>query len=142
MPGFIKPQLATLKMKAPAGEDWIHEIKKAAARLNFEGIVSKRVDAPYPSERTEAWWKVKTVQRDKFPIVGFVKDPTGVAALYLGKQDAKDLLYTERLAPVGAEPNLWKSARRWIRSLVRRQSSPGLSGSPRRRGSSRSSTPK
>jgi bifunctional non-homologous end joining protein LigD len=26
MPGFIKPQLATLKMKAPS-EGWIHEIK-------------------------------------------------------------------------------------------------------------------
>ena len=27
MPGFIKPQLATLKMKAPAGKNRIHEIK-------------------------------------------------------------------------------------------------------------------
>src|SRR4051794_8705001 len=27
MPGFIKPQLATLKSKAPKGEQWIHEIK-------------------------------------------------------------------------------------------------------------------
>ena len=26
MPGFIKPQLATLKAKAPSG-DWLHEIK-------------------------------------------------------------------------------------------------------------------
>ncbi|GAB9084559.1 non-homologous end-joining DNA ligase [Bradyrhizobium diazoefficiens] len=220
MPGFIKPQLATLKTKAPAGEDWIHEIKydgyrvqfhidgdtrkaftrnghdwikrfsviagafdlphqaiidgevvvvhegrtnfselqaelaggcqdrllfyafdllwldgqdlrktsqlarkellkelfethgveppalysehaegdgqdlfEAAARLNFEGIVSKRVDAPYRSERTEAWWKVKTVQRERFPVVGFVKDPTGVAALYLGKKEGKELRY-------------------------------------------------
>lgn len=70
-----------------------HELFEAAARLNFEGIVSKRVDAPYRSERTEAWWKVKTVQREEFPVVGFVKDPTGVAALYLGRQDGKDLRY-------------------------------------------------
>jgi bifunctional non-homologous end joining protein LigD len=61
--------------------------------LNFEGIISKRVDAPYRSERTEAWWKVKTVQREKFPVVGFIKDPTGVAALYLGKQEGKELRY-------------------------------------------------
>lgn len=27
MPGFIKPQLATLKSKAPKGEQWLHEIK-------------------------------------------------------------------------------------------------------------------
>jgi len=27
MPGFIKPQLATLKSKAPSGSQWLHEIK-------------------------------------------------------------------------------------------------------------------
>ncbi|MBN9004888.1 MAG: hypothetical protein J0H40_05680 [Rhizobiales bacterium] len=27
MPGFLSPQLATLKPKPPAGADWIHEIK-------------------------------------------------------------------------------------------------------------------
>jgi hypothetical protein len=27
MPGFIKPQLATLKSKAPVGNQWLHEIK-------------------------------------------------------------------------------------------------------------------
>ena len=64
-----------------------------AAKLNWEGIISKRADAPYRSERTEAWLKIKAVQREKFPVVGFVKDPTGVAALYLGKQEGKDLVY-------------------------------------------------
>lgn len=69
------------------------DLFEAASRLSFEGIVSKRVDAPYRSERTEAWWKVKAVQREKFPVVGFVKDPTGVAALYLGKREGKELVY-------------------------------------------------
>jgi bifunctional non-homologous end joining protein LigD len=64
-----------------------------AAKLNFEGIISKRADAPSRSERTEAWLKVKTVQKGKFPVIGFVKDPTGVAALYLGKREGKDLVY-------------------------------------------------
>jgi hypothetical protein len=27
MPGFIKPQMATLKAKAPPGDQWLHEIK-------------------------------------------------------------------------------------------------------------------
>jgi len=35
MPGFIKPQLATLKTKAPAGDDWIHEIKYDGYRVQF-----------------------------------------------------------------------------------------------------------
>lgn len=64
-----------------------------AAKLNWEGIISKRADAPYRSERTEAWQKIKTVQKGKFPVIGFMKDPTGVAALYLGKREGKDLVY-------------------------------------------------
>ena len=69
------------------------EMFEHAAKLNWEGIVSKRADAPYRSERTEAWLKIKTVQREKFPVIGFVKDPTGVAALYLGKREGKELVY-------------------------------------------------
>src|SRR6202012_652577 len=66
---------------------------EAASRLNYEGIVSKLADAPYRSERTEAWQKIKTVQKGKFPVVGFIKDPSGVAALYLGKKEGKELVY-------------------------------------------------
>jgi bifunctional non-homologous end joining protein LigD len=69
------------------------EMFEHAAKLNWEGIISKRADAPYKSERGEAWVKVKTLQRKKFPVVGFVKDPSGVAALYLGKQEGKELVY-------------------------------------------------
>jgi bifunctional non-homologous end joining protein LigD len=64
-----------------------------AAKLNWEGIISKNADAPYRSERNEAWLKIKGVQKGKFPVIGFVKDPTGVAALYLGKREGKELVY-------------------------------------------------
>jgi bifunctional non-homologous end joining protein LigD len=64
-----------------------------AAKLNWEGIISKRADAPYRSERNENWLKIKAVQKGKFAVVGFVKDPSGVAALYLGKQEGRDLVY-------------------------------------------------
>src|SRR3982074_1719140 len=64
-----------------------------AAKLNFEGIVSKNAQAPYRSDRNEGWLKIKTVQKGKFPVIGFVKDPTGVAALDLGKREGKDLVY-------------------------------------------------
>jgi bifunctional non-homologous end joining protein LigD len=69
------------------------EMFKHAAKLGWEGIISKRADWPYRSERSEAWYKIKTSQRGKFPVIGFVKDPTGVAALYLGKQEGKELVY-------------------------------------------------
>ncbi len=64
-----------------------------AAKLKWEGIISKRADAPYRSERNENWLKIKAVHKGKFPVVGFVKDPTGVAALYLGKREGNDLVY-------------------------------------------------
>src|SRR6478735_4439033 len=33
MPGFIRPQLATLKTNAPSGERWLHEIKYDGYRI-------------------------------------------------------------------------------------------------------------
>ena len=33
MPGFIKPQLATLKSRAPKGDQWLHEIKYDGYRI-------------------------------------------------------------------------------------------------------------
>ena len=33
MPGFIKPQLATLKSKAPKGDQWLFEIKYDGYRI-------------------------------------------------------------------------------------------------------------
>lgn len=80
---------------------------EAASRLNYEGIISKRGDAPYRSDRVETWQKIKTVQREKFPVVGFVKDPSGVAALYLGKQDGQELRY---MGKVGTGWSRTKSA--------------------------------
>jgi bifunctional non-homologous end joining protein LigD len=80
----------------------------AAGKLNYEGIVSKRVDAPYRSERVEAWQKIKTVQKGKFPVVGFIKDPSGVAALYLGKHEGRELVY---MGKVGTGWNRTTSAK-------------------------------
>jgi bifunctional non-homologous end joining protein LigD len=64
-----------------------------AAKLNWEGIVSKNPAAPYRSDRNEGWLKIKTAKRGTFPIIGFVKDSTGVAALYLGRREGKELVY-------------------------------------------------
>lgn len=88
------------------------EMFEHAAKLNWEGIVSKNADAPYRSDRNEGWLKIKTSQRGKFLVVGFVKDPTGVAAPYLGKREGNDLVY---LGKVGTG---WS---RTISSQIRKQ---------------------
>ncbi|MEK9284649.1 MULTISPECIES: hypothetical protein [unclassified Bradyrhizobium] len=94
--GPSRSNAVTPRVLATPGENagrLCHALSEHANKLNYEGIVSKRADAPYRSDRTEAWLKVKTVQREKFPVVGFIKDPTGVAALYLGKKEGKELRY-------------------------------------------------
>jgi bifunctional non-homologous end joining protein LigD len=72
---------------------------EAAKRLNWEGIVSKRGDAPYRSgDRSESWQKIKTSVRGEFHVVGFIPENTsGIAALYLGKREGKDLRYVGKV---------------------------------------------
>jgi ATP-dependent DNA ligase len=42
MPGFVKPQLATLKSKAPVGSQWLHEIKFDGYRVQIHLNEGKR----------------------------------------------------------------------------------------------------
>jgi ATP-dependent DNA ligase len=51
-------------------------------------------------------------ENQNHPVVGFVKDPSGVAALYLGKKEGKDLVY---LGKVGTG---WS---RTVSSQIRKQ---------------------
>lgn len=95
---LLKELIESNKLERPILYSEHHEgdgqaLFEAATKLNYEGIVSKRVDAPYRSDRVEAWRKIKAVQREKFPVVGFIKDPSGVAALYLGKKVGRELRY-------------------------------------------------
>ncbi len=74
------------------------EMFEAARRMNLEGIVSKRVDAPYRSgDRSDSWQKIKTSRREQFEIVGFIPATSGIAALYLGKREGKDLRYVGKV---------------------------------------------
>lgn len=57
-----------------------------ATELGLEGIVSKRADAPYIETRSKTWVKVKALQSDEFPIVGYTLSPAagGIGAIALG----------------------------------------------------------
>ena len=58
-----------------------------AAKLGFEGVVSKIVDAPYAPGNRGLWRKAKALNRQEFVIVGW-SDPEGsrpdLGALLLG----------------------------------------------------------
>ena len=48
MPGIIKPQLATLKAKAPVGKQWLHEIKFDGYRVQIQRIAPRIGRLPVP----------------------------------------------------------------------------------------------
>jgi DNA ligase D-like protein (predicted ligase) len=75
-------------------------ILDAACRAKAEGIISKRVDAPYVPGNRGLWRKSKCVNREEFIIVGY-SDPEGsrpyFGALLLGYYDDDGkLLYAGR----------------------------------------------
>jgi bifunctional non-homologous end joining protein LigD len=54
----------------------VDSLLASAAQLKLEGIIAKRLDAPYVSTRSETWLKLKTQQRQEFIIAGYT-DRTG-----------------------------------------------------------------
>jgi bifunctional non-homologous end joining protein LigD len=75
-------------------------ILDAACRAKAEGIISKRVDAPYVHGNRGLWRKAKCLNREEFVIVGY-SDPEGsrpqFGALLLGYYDDDGrLLYAGR----------------------------------------------
>ena len=61
-----------------------------------EGIISKRIDAPYRHSRTKNWVKVKCVQRQEFIVVGWSESSAKArpfASLLLATKDGDELVY-------------------------------------------------
>jgi bifunctional non-homologous end joining protein LigD len=74
----------------------IPEVLKAACAMKLEGIIVKRADAPYVSDRTDTWLKLKCLQRQEFVIVGFTdrqNAPKEVGGLLLGYHEKGQLRY-------------------------------------------------
>lgn len=66
----------------------------------FEGVVSKRADAPYVSGRTKTWLKVKCAAEQEFVVGGYARsDKPGrpFAALLLGAWDGDKLVYAGKV---------------------------------------------
>ena len=72
------------------------EVYANACKVGAEGIISKRIDAPYRSMRSKAWRKVKCTRRQEFVIVGYSpSNKTGrpFASLLLATRQDGSLLY-------------------------------------------------
>lgn len=80
-------------------EDFVadpHRLLQTACSMKLEGLIAKRKDAHYVSQRTETWLKLKCFERQEFVIVGFT-DRTGakgeVGGLLLGYHEGGKLRY-------------------------------------------------
>ncbi|RPF70984.1 DNA ligase D [Aurantiacibacter spongiae] len=61
-----------------------------------EGIISKKIDAPYRATRTKAWVKVKCTRRQEFVVIGYkVSKAKGrpFSSLLLAQNEGGDLVY-------------------------------------------------
>ncbi|RJQ65504.1 MAG: DNA ligase D [Desulfobacteraceae bacterium] len=101
-------------------------VHRHACRFALEGIVSKRIDAPYRQQRTRDWLKSKCLQRQEFVIAGFSRPSgsrTGFGALLLGYHaPSGELLYAGRVG-TGFNEKMLRELTRDLESLRRKTSS-------------------
>ncbi len=105
-----------------------------ASERGLEGIVCKRLDAPYQSGRTRTWRKVKCVNAGDFVIVGFTESEAagGLAALLLAEPEEGGLRYVGKVG-TGFAAKQAQDLRARLRAFAR--PSPALSlpaGAPKR----------
>ena len=75
------------------------QLFETMCREGFEGVVSKRADAPYRGRRTTAWLKTKCIRRQEFVIVGWLPSDKGrgFRSLLLGLNGADGLVYAGKV---------------------------------------------
>ncbi|BCA59189.1 DNA ligase D [Sphingomonas sp. HMP6] len=75
------------------------QLFETMCREGYEGVVSKRADAPYRGKRTQAWLKIKCTQRQEFVIVGWTASTKsrGFASLLLGLNGPDGLVYAGKV---------------------------------------------
>lgn len=96
-----------------------------ACKLGVEGVVAKRLDAPYRSGRVENWIKLKCKKSETVPIVAFVEKlgahPRKIASLYVGRREGKKLVYAGKVRS-GYTETLARELREKLDPLIRKQS--------------------
>ncbi len=73
---------------------------ESMCREGFEGVVSKRADAPYRGTRSKAWLKIKCTHRQEFVILGWIASSArgrGFKSLLLGVNGPEGLVYAGKV---------------------------------------------
>jgi bifunctional non-homologous end joining protein LigD len=93
-----------------------------ACELGLEGIVSKRADARYVSDRSANWIKVPCRQRDTFYVVGWAeREGKRFDGLYLGRKEGDELVYAGKLERGFSEEDKRNIVKRLAPLRVRKQ---------------------
>ena len=95
--------LATLPLAAPLElVPWLDDSKpwESACANGWEGVIAKRVDAPYESRRSPHWLKMKCEASQELVVGGFT-DPkgarTGLGALLVGHYEGHDFVFAGKV---------------------------------------------
>jgi len=76
------------------------KLYRSMCDAGLEGIISKRIDAPYRGTRTRNWVKVKCTRRQEFVIVGWTKSSAKArpfASLLLAQHEDGKLVYKGKI---------------------------------------------
>jgi bifunctional non-homologous end joining protein LigD len=65
-------------------------VLESACRMNLEGVISKRLDAPYHAGRSSTWMKSKCRGGDEVIIGGWTSESGRFRSLIVGVKDAKE----------------------------------------------------
>ena len=99
-----KQRLQASVKEAPANIRYVHHFVMAgdavllsACRMDLEGIVSKRLDAPYQSGRSETWGKSKCRQGHEVVIGGWTTTGDNFRSLIAGVNRSGELVHVGRI---------------------------------------------
>ena len=70
---------------------------KTACKANLEGIISKRLDAPYRSGRSDLWTKEKCRGGQEVVIGGWWGGPAKIRSILIGSFEGDDFVYRGRI---------------------------------------------
>ncbi len=96
-------ELARVPIEAPLARTQIvddAEPWERARREGWEGVIAKRLDAPYEHKRSRTWLKMKIEVSQAFVVGGFT-DPqgkrVGLGALLVGHHDGEDFVFAGKV---------------------------------------------
>ena len=117
--GHARPPLHVADHVIGAGE----KLFAAMCGAGQEGIIAKRIDAPYRGERTRSWVKVKCTLRQEFVVLGWTKSTAKgrpFSSLLLGQRESDALVYKGKVG-TGFDGDTLDMLARRMRPIAREQ---------------------